>query len=229
MKIWKLSSLLSCVAFLSIFVDATCHAAESCPGVVKSEFIYETAPFPSCHASTIVESINGVLVAAWFGGTAEGKPDVGIWVSRNIDGKWTESVEVANGVQPNGMRHPSWNPVLFQPKSGPLMLFYKVGPTPSSWWGMLRTSEDNGKTWSDARRLPDGIFGPIKNKPVQLANGDILCPTSTEDKGWRVHFECSKDGGKTWQAGEAINDGGDHHLVAANIFAQFQNFDNAGG
>ncbi len=207
MKIWKLSSLLSCVAFLSIFVDATCHAAESCPGVVKSEFIYETAPFPSCHASTIVESINGVLVAAWFGGTAEGKPDVGIWVSRNIDGKWTESVEVANGVQPNGMRHPSWNPVLFQPKSGPLMLFYKVGPTPSSWWGMLRTSEDNGKTWSDARRLPDGIFGPIKNKPVQLANGDILCPTSTEDKGWRVHFECSKDGGKTWQAGEAINDG----------------------
>src|SRR3989339_843235 len=168
MKIWKLSSLLSCVAFLSIFVDATCHAAESCPGVVKSEFIYETAPFPSCHASTIVESINGVLVAAWFGGTAEGKPDVGIWVSRNIDGKWTESVEVANGVQPNGMRHPSWNPVLFQPKSGPLMLFYKVGPTPSSWWGMLRTSEDNG---------------------------------------WRVHFERSKDGGKTWQAGEAINDG----------------------
>ena len=207
MKIWKLSSLLSCVAFLSIFVDATCHAAESCPGVVKSEFIYETAPFPSCHASTIVESINGVLVAAWFGGTAEGKPDVGIWVSRNIDGKWTESVEVANGVQPNGMRHPSWNPVLFQPKSGSLMLFYKIGPDPDKWWGLVRTSDDNGKTWSDARRLPDGIFGPIKNKPVQLANGDILCPTSTEDKGWRVHFERSKDGGKTWQAGEAINDG----------------------
>ena len=38
------------------------------PGVVSAEFIYETAPIPSCHASTIVETPAG-LVAAWFGGT----------------------------------------------------------------------------------------------------------------------------------------------------------------
>ncbi|MEI6193870.1 MAG: sialidase family protein [Verrucomicrobiota bacterium] len=177
------------------------------PGKIMSEFIYETAPFPSCHASTIVETKNG-LVAAWFGGTAERNPDVCIYVSRNENGKWTSPVNVADGVVFMTNRLPTWNPVLFQPASGPLMLFYKVGPSPSTWWGMLKTSTDQGKTWSQARRLPDGILGPIKNKPVQLANGDILCPSSTEgDAGWRVHFERSSDGGKTWSQTGAVNDG----------------------
>jgi predicted neuraminidase len=79
-----------------------------------------------------------------------------------------------------------------------LILFYKVGPSPSTWWGMLKRSKDNGLTWSEAEKLPDGIYGPIKNKPVLLNNGTLLCPTSSEDKGWRVHFEMTKDAGKTW-------------------------------
>src|SRR5476649_1000537 len=82
--------------------------------VAKSEFIFERAPFPSAHASTIVETPGG-LVAAWFGGTAERNPDVGIWVSRHDMAGWSAPVEVANGVQPGGTRHPCWNPVLFQP------------------------------------------------------------------------------------------------------------------
>ena len=174
---------------------------------MKSEFIYETAPFPSCHATTVAEPTGGGLVAAWFGGTAEKNPDVGIWVSRHEDGKWTTPVEVANGVQNDGSRYPCWNPVLFQPGSGSLMLFYKVGPSPSKWWGMLRTSADGGRTWSAARYLPNGILGPIKNKPVQLANGNILCPTSSEHAGWRVHFERSTDGGATWFKTGVVNDG----------------------
>ncbi len=184
--------------------------------VVKSEFIYESAPFPSCHASTIVETKSG-LVAAWFGGTAEKKPDVGIWTARHVDGKWTAPIEVADGVQSDGKRHPCWNPVLFQPKEGPLLLFYKVGPNPDRWWGMLRTSTDDGRTWSEARRLPDGILGPIKNKPVHLANGDLLSPTSTEDQGWRVHFERSSDGGKTWTATPAVNDGKEIGAIQPSI------------
>ena len=181
-------------------------------GIVKTEFIYEKAPFPSCHASTIVESA-GRLLAAWFGGTDEGNRDVGVWLSRHADGRWTDPVEVANGIDPQNadgkkpQRYPCWNPVLFQPRQGPLMLFYKVGPSPSAWWGMLITSDDGGKTWSSPRRLPDGILGPIKNKQVQLANGDILAGSSTEHQGWRVHFERSTDGAKTWQATPPVNDG----------------------
>ena len=82
--------------------------------IVKSEFIFETAPFPSCHASTIVETKSG-LVAAWFGGTAERNPDVCIYVSRNENGKWTAPVSVADGVGFSTNRLPTWNPVLFQP------------------------------------------------------------------------------------------------------------------
>jgi predicted neuraminidase len=165
--------------------------------IVHSEFIYETAPFPSCHASTIEETKSG-LITAFFGGTDEKHPDVGIWVSRHVNGKWTPPIEVANGVQSDGKRHPTWNPVLFQPRSGPLLLFYKVGPSPSSWWGMVLRSADDGKTWSKPEKLPDNILGPIKNKPVQLADGTILCGSSTEHAGWKIHFERTKDLGKTW-------------------------------
>ena len=183
---------------------ASAWAAES--AVVSSEFIYETAPFPQCHASTL-EFSGDTLVAAWFGGTREKDPDVGIWLARREDGKWTAPVEVANGVQSPEKRHPTWNPVLFQPKEGPLLLFYKVGPDPESWWGMLRTSTDHGRTWSDAVKLPDGFAGPIKNKPVQLADGAILCPSSSEDQGWRVFMETTRDLGKTWTTAGPLNDG----------------------
>jgi predicted neuraminidase len=147
-------------------------------------------------------------VAAWFGGKHEKAADVGIWVSRRQGrGPWSVPVEVADGVQPDGTRHPCWNPVLFQPQEAPLLLFYKVGPSPGTWWGMLRTSQDDGRTWSAARRLPEGILGPIKNKPVELPNGDLLCSSSTEHAGWRVHFERSSDGGQTWTATPPLNDG----------------------
>jgi predicted neuraminidase len=192
------------LSFLALLLPLSSGATE--PAVVKSEFIFETAPFPQCHASTIVETATG-LVAAWFGGTREKDRDVGIWMSRDGEGGWSAPVEVATGGQSDGTRLPCWNPVLFQPKTGPLLLFYKVGPSPSTWWGMLRTSADNGQTWSEARRLPDGILGPIKNKPVQLASGDILSPTSTEHEGWRVHFERSADNGATWTATGPVNDG----------------------
>ncbi len=205
-----------CGVPLTLLLTFSCFAAGR-PGLLKSEFIYEAAPFPSCHASTIAETKSG-LVAAWFGGTHERHPDVCIWVSRQENGAWTPPAAVANGVGFVTNRLPTWNPVLFQPKTGPLLLFYKVGPSPSTWWGMLMTSADDGKTWSAPRHLPDGILGPIKNKPVQLANGDILCGTSTEGAaGWRVHFERSADLGQTWTATPPLNDGKEIGAIQPSI------------
>lgn len=162
--------------------------ASTSPAVLTSEFVFERAPFPSAHASTIVETRTG-LVAAWFGGTRERNPDVGIWVSRRDSSGWSDPVEVANGIQPDGTRHPCWNPVLFQPSGGPLVLFYKVGPSPDAWWGLVRTSTDEGRSWSAATRLPDGILGPIRAKPIELAKGVMLAGSSTENDGWIVHME----------------------------------------
>lgn len=170
-------------------------------GIRNTEFLFESAPFAQCHASTIVQTKEG-LVAAWFGGKREGDPSVGIWVTRQEGGKWTAPVEVADGVQPGGKRWPCWNPALFQPKQGPLLLFYKVGPSPQTWWCLKRTSSDGGRTWSEPVKLPDSLLGPIKSKPIQLASGDLLCPSSTESaekpSKWRIHFERSGDLGTTW-------------------------------
>lgn len=189
------------------------------PGVLRSEFIYEKAPFPQCHASTIAETKDG-LVAAWFGGTAEKNKDVGIWISRHGKDGWSEVQEVANGKESDTVRYPCWNPVLFQMPSGPLLLFYKVGPSPSSWWGMMIQSADGGQSWSQPKRLPDDIAGPIKNKPELLADGRLLCGSSTEDKGWRVHMEWTKDAGKTWERTESLCDGKTVAAIQPTILRQ---------
>ncbi len=179
-------------------------------------------PTPQCHASTIAQTPSG-LVAAWFGGQREGHADVGIWVSRRVDGKWSRPVEVDSGVQ-DGKDYPCWNPVLFQPEGGPLMMFYKVGPNPRQWWGMLTTSGDGGKTWSEPRKLGRDetighLIGPVKNKPVQLDDGSILCPSSTEHDGWRVHFEVTRDLGKTWEVIGPIHDGKQFSAIQPSILS----------
>lgn len=190
------------------------------PALISTELIYElnNRPVPQCHASTIVETPHG-LVVAFFGGTHEGHPDVGIHVSRLSGGTWTRPEQVATGVQDDSLQYPCWNPVLFQPRHGDLMLFYKVGPSPQKWWGMVMTSADGGRTWSAPRKLGTDpkvghLLGPIKNKPVQLPDGRIICPTSIEypkgdgeDQDWRVYFETSGDGGRTWEVTGPINDG----------------------
>jgi predicted neuraminidase len=205
---------LAAILFAPVF--SGCATMTNQNPIVKSEFIFETAPFPSCHASTIAETKSG-LVAAWFGGTAERNPDVCIYVSRNENGNWMSPVAVADGTGFATNRFPTWNPVLFQPKAGPLLLFYKVGPSPATWWGMMMTSNDDGKTWSKPQRLPDGILGPIKNKPVQLADGDIFCGSSTEGDGWKVHFERTTDFGKTWSATPPVNDGREIGAIQPSI------------
>ena len=182
------------------------NAAAQQLGLVSASFIYDDAPFPECHASTIVQS-GEALVAAWFGGTREKHEDVGIWVARNEGDGWSTPAEVANGVQHSRKRYPTWNPVLFQPREGPLLLFYKAGPSPSTWWGMLTTSDDQGRTWATPRRLPEDILGPVRSKPIQLPDGDLLCPSSSEHDGWRVHFERTADLGLTWEHSGPINDG----------------------
>ncbi|MDX1962294.1 MAG: sialidase family protein [Pirellulales bacterium] len=203
---FRFSTALCLVLFMFFSARGTLAQEPSFPGLISREFIYEQAPFPECHASTLVQCKDGTLVAAWFGGTKEKNPDVGIWVARKTETGWSKPVEVANGVESAAVRYPCWNPVLFQPSQGPLLLFYKVGPDPDTWWGMLLTSDDNGQTWSQPQRLPQGIYGPIKNKPVELADGTLLCPTSTEDQGWRIHFEKGtwKDGKWHWQLQEPV-------------------------
>ena len=153
------------------------------PGLVKSEFIFQTAPFASSHASTIVETKEGLL-AAWFGGPHERHPEVVIWTARYDGHRWSTPLQVADGIQTGGQtRYPCWNPVLFHPKQGPLLLFFKVG----------------------------------RNKPVELPDGSLLCGASTEDKGWRIHMEHTRNLGATWERTVPLNDGKEFSLIQPTI------------
>ena len=206
------------LGLLVLISELSCkmHEKSADTTIVLSEFIYDTAPFPQCHASTIAETPNGI-VAGLFGGTKEKNKDVEIWFSRKIGRKWTDLVSVANGVRKDGSRHPCWNPVLYQVPGGELILFYKVGPNPQEWWGEMKMSGDHGVTWSECEKLPNGGIGPVKNKPVLLSDGSLLCPSSTEHDGWRVHFESTKNWGATWHVFEPIDDGKTYNAIQPSI------------
>jgi predicted neuraminidase len=129
---------------------------------------------PSAHAATLVETRQGLL-AAWFAGTHESHPDVAIWSARFTAQGWSQPICLVDvpGVA-------LWNPVLFRAADGEIWLFYKIGATIPGWSGALIRSRDEGLTWSLPRVLPAGLLGPAKNKPLQLHDGAILCPTSAE-------------------------------------------------
>ena len=98
----------------------------------------------------------------------------------------------------NQRRKACWNPVITEMPNGELWLFFKVGLKVSDWTGWLCKSKDGGKTWSDKEPLPKGFLGPIKNKP-EIIDGRLLCPSSTEDNGWKFHMEIYDIAKKEWK------------------------------
>lgn len=175
------------------------YGCSSIKPVTKSDFIFEQAPFMSCHASTLVHTKSG-LIAAWFAGSKEGASDVKIWSSKYENKVWSSPKIIADG---KGV--PVWNPVLFKPTNGPLILFYKLGENPKFWKGMTSTSTNEGLTWSKPIELANGIIGPSKNKPIELKDGRLLHPSSTENNGWLVHLETSDSSAQNWTRGSSLN------------------------
>lgn len=184
-----------------LILEAAAQSDHKLPEVklLENDLIFKEVPFKQCHASSLVELSNGNLMAVWFGGTYERHPDVCIWGSVKNDGGWSKPTLLADGIINDTLRYPTWNPVLFNTKSGELFLFYKVGPSPDEWLGMYKISTDDGQSWTMPVKLPEGIFGPIKNKPIYLSNGRIISPSSVErGQIWNPHMELSDDDGKTW-------------------------------
>jgi predicted neuraminidase len=183
------------ISELACFLLVTACAV-SLPAQQRGELIFEPGSTGARdnHASTIVQLKNGDLMAAWFGGTREGAPDVVIWGSTMTAGKWSKPVEL---VREDNIA--CFNPVLFHTPDGRLWLYYKFGAHPSSWTAGRRYSADEGKTWSPVEHLPAPLIGPVRAKPLLLRDGTIISGSSTEGQGgWRAWIERSTDGGKTW-------------------------------
>jgi predicted neuraminidase len=165
------------------------------------DFVFgQQRPFAQCHASTVVQAANGDILAAWFAGTKEKDPDVGIWGSRLHDGKWSAPEKLA---KVNETAH--WNPVLFRDAEDTIYLFFKVGPEIPDWQTFWMKSTDHGITWSVPVELVPGDHGgrgPVRSAPIILSDGSWLAPASTEKDGWKSFADRSTDKGATWTRSE---------------------------
>lgn len=172
--------------------------------ITDSGRVFHNPPFNSCHAATITEPGKDTLLYAWFGGDHEGADNVAIWGCFRYPktDQWGSLQKLAEGKNAAGKAQACWNPVLFTTTDGLVFLDYKTGPNPREWWAERKISYDHGKTWSAPTALPPPFLGPIKNKPVQLANGTILYPSSTESpdqKSWQIHLETTDANGNQWK------------------------------
>ncbi len=162
------------------------------------EFICNPLPTPNCHASTVLPLPDGTVIAAWFGGTEEGKSDVNIWYSRRDGNGWSKPCSISYTKS-----LPHWNPVLFLKENGDIVLFFKVGRQIYSWRTFFSILSDGGKTFSKPEELVKGDRsdgrGPVKNKCIRLSNGRILAPASYENNGWNCFVDISDDDGATWR------------------------------
>ena len=170
------------------------------PAIVKDEFLYEHTFFPEAHASTIVETKKGDLVAAYFGGTHERDPDVCIYVNIKKKGKdeWSAPILAADGVLD-----------LNDPRAKMAGLSGMDDKTTSAEAGPVKTlSEQKGFITYDYNTKRSLVTLPptLKRKacwnPVlcEMPNGELwlFFKIGTTVGDWTGWLTKSKDGGKTW-------------------------------
>ena len=189
------------------------------------------------HGATIAQTTAGAVLAAWWSGP-ERAPETDIWMSCFDTGTWSAPYRVFDGDEVD-KDYTCENCMLFQPKNGPLMLFVLAGgpaykkPDDTAIYyhnlrGHLKTSTDDGQTWSAPRALGaapglvgGNLIGPTKNPPIQLSDGTILVPSSNEygllqSRQWEkftYHFEKSADGGATWSLAHVCPDPPDQNMM----------------
>lgn len=182
---------------LLLFASLVCATH---PSIILEEFVFINPPFASCHASTLTEAQKGEILCSWFAGTEEGAEDVKIWIARKNKKEWSLPVVVAEE------ERPCWNPVLYTMPAGDIFLFYKAGADPRVWSGFVKRSLDGGNTWFNSFDLPAGVIGPVKNRPLLLDSGVLLCGSSTESwRRWGCWIDMTADRGATWRKSSPIN------------------------
>lgn len=166
--------------------------------VTKKEFIWDDPSdlYNACHVSTCIKNKQGDLLAAHFGGTKEGSPDLGIWLSRRMNGRWEKPRRIKYLY---GFQH--WNPILHQ-DGDKVILYYKVGHGTHDWYTMVTESYDFGETWSESREaVPDDHRPRVatKNNILVAEDGRWLGGSSVEgDLDHDCFIDISEDKGATW-------------------------------
>jgi predicted neuraminidase len=149
---------------------------------------------PYVHCPTITEITAGKILAVWYGGTWEATHDVALYMSTwdPNDESWSP-IRVITDARHTGVDLLRYvrtigNPVVFTDPKGKIYLFYV---TSIGGWSAaavnVRTSMDEGQTWTRARRL---VLSPflnisthVKCTPFLYADGSLGLPVYHEFLG----------------------------------------------
>ena len=160
--------------------------------------------FPACHCSVIVELDTGDLLAGYYAGSGEARPDAA-WVAarrRPSDTGFGPLDIVADTAG-----KPEGNGILMQSGSGVLRVIYGTmhgkldGPAgPGVRWVTcdlrMKTSGDRGETWSDVVMIEKELGHVPRCKPTRLDSGEWVFGTEYKDGASRVWS--SSDDGESW-------------------------------
>jgi predicted neuraminidase len=146
----------------------------------------------SAHSSAICALPSGDLLGVWYGGSREGAADVALFTSRLPAGArdWTPPVRVVDRASAENELERAvkkiGNAVVFPDRHGVVWMVY-VSVTMGGWSGSalnVKTSRDEGRTWSPSRRLTLNPFlnisSLVRNKPILAADGRIGLPVYHE-------------------------------------------------
>lgn len=163
-----------------------------------------TERLPRCHCSSVVELPSGDLLACWYAGQDEARPDAAMVTSRRARGadSWTPAEIIAD--TPG---KPEGNGILFVMPDGVLWLIYGTmqgeidGPSgPGVRWVTCdvrcMTSTDEGRTWSDIRMLREQLGMVVRTKPIVTDSGEVIFGVENDDGYSR--FWITGDNGETW-------------------------------
>jgi predicted neuraminidase len=161
-------------------------------------------PFVSCHCSVIIELDNGDLLAGYYAGEGEARPNAAWVLARKTPG--AESFDPLQVVADTPGK-PEGNGILLQNAEKDVVLVYGTmhgelegKPGPGVRWVTcdlrMKRSSDRGVTWSQAEMI-DAEWGHVPRcKPIRLRTGEWMFGTEYKDGQSRILT--SSDEGKSW-------------------------------
>lgn len=147
---------------------------------------------PSVHGANVVETLDGGLLATWFGGSREGGKDVVLWGAdfSPVNSSWSAPRRIIGPAETQAALgryiKTVGNSVLVRGQQNELWLYY-VSVSVGGWAGSSLNavrSLDEGKTWDTPRRL---ITSPFFN--VSTLNKSAAVPYTDGSFGLPVYHE----------------------------------------
>jgi formylglycine-generating enzyme len=136
------------------------------------------------HSPGLAECPNGDLLAVWYTCIDEGGDELAVAASRLPRGapEWQDASPFWDQPDANDHAPKLW----FDGRH--TLFFFSNGLTTD----LVRTSTDNGVTWSKARMIEP--HGELANRPFRTRDGSIVIPHDSR----KLSLILSKDEGKTW-------------------------------